>query len=117
MAAFFPTAALAMLAATSPHSDRPTRPLSLKIGREGDMAIVRVVGLAQAPTSVAYELEISSGSRGNRSVQRGLAQLLPTSETTVATVRVSDPEGVSVKLTVRPPGAPEYQEAFEREPR
>ena len=86
------------------------KPLRLHVEQQGNATIIRVMGLASAPSSVPYDLQVTDG--GNRSRQRGVARLQAGVPTTVATVRLMSSPRLSATLNVKPSANPEYDEKF-----
>ena len=99
-----------LLASAAPPPVSQMKPLRLHVEQQGGATIIRVSGLANAPSSVPYELQVTAG--GNRSTQRGVAHLQAGVQTTVATVRLASNSGLSAKLNVKPPTEVEYDEEF-----
>ena len=99
-----------LLASAAPPSGSQMKPLRLHVEQRGHATIIRVIGLANAPSSVSYDLQVTDG--GNRSTQRGVAHLQAGVQSTVATVRLVSNGGLSAKLKVKPLTEAEYDEEF-----
>jgi hypothetical protein len=102
-------AAILLASAAQPPGSQ-MKPLRLHVEQQGDATIIRVIGLANAPSSVPYDLQVTDG--GNRSTQRGVAHLQAGIQATVATVRLVSNRGLSARLNVKPPAEAEYDERF-----
>ena len=105
-----PQIAAILLASTVQQPSSEVKPLRLHVEQQGDATIIRVIGLANAPASVPYDLQVTDG--GNRSTQRGVAHLQAGVQATVATVRLVSSPRLSATLNVKPSAKPEYHEKF-----
>lgn len=88
------------------------RPIQLQVNQADGQLVIRLIGQSQAAISARYELELASGAAGstNRSVQRGTANLRPGKAVTLATLRMSNPNGASwtARLHVTPSSGEPY---------
>jgi hypothetical protein len=105
-----PQLAAILLASAVHQPTSPMKPLRLQVEQQGDATTIRIIGLANEPSSVSYALEVTDG--GNRSTQRGVAHLQAGVRATVATVRLVSNRRLSAKLKVRPLAGAEYDEQF-----
>lgn len=103
-------AAMAFSAAANPQQEAISRPLLMQVDDNGSATVVRLIGLTNDDAcTVSYDLEVTQD--GNRSVQRGVAQLRKGVLATVATVRLAS-RPLNARLIAKPCGAAEYQELF-----
>lgn len=109
MPALFHLAA-AFFASAASSTAAPMKPLHLHVEQQGKMTIFRVVGLADAASSVSYDLQVTDGR--NRSDQRGIAHLQAGIQSTIATVRVISGPDLSAKLNVKTATDTTYVEKF-----
>lgn len=84
------------------------RPLHLQVEERGDLTIVSVVGFSNDRVTIPYALEVSQ--RGNRSVQRGVANLPAGQRATLASVRLTGKAALAAELTVGSGGSSDYRE-------
>ena len=103
-------AAIASSANANPQQGAVSRPLLMRVDENGSATVVKLIGIATDACTVSYDLEVTQD--GNRSVQRGVAQLLKGVPATVATVRLAA-RPVTARLIVKPCWAAEYQEVFD----
>ena len=79
----------------------PNSPLRLVADKVATGVRLRVVGLSPVACDAKYELEVSSGSGGNRSVQRGAAKVTPGPEIIFATTTLGGQGAGNWSATLR----------------
>lgn len=67
----------------------PLSPIRLAIDQGADSVLLQVNGLTGTACSASYTLEVSGG--GNRSTQRGTANLQPNTPVTLVNLRLASP--------------------------
>ena len=85
-------------------------PLHLQVEQRGTTTILRVVGSADQPCAVAYNLQVTDGS--NRSAQHGMAHLEAGRPVTVASIRLNTKQRLSATLSVKS-SSTAYEETFQ----
>lgn len=82
-------------------SEQPQSPLRLASTPVDGGVRLRIVGLSPIACNASYELEVISQAGGNRSVQRGAAQLQPGDEVVLATATLGGNGAASWSATLR----------------
>jgi hypothetical protein len=108
------SALIAVAVGAASQGGAPARPITLDVQTEGDVHVVRVVAESTVACTATYRLEVASGGRGNRSVNRGTVTIEPSKPQTLATVKLggASAAGTSAKLDVDPCGAASYEQVW-----
>jgi hypothetical protein len=104
--------AIAMTAmAGAPAQQQPVR---LEVHAEDGANVARVIAQSPVQCTASYELAITSGNGGNRSVNRGTVTLAPGERRVLATVRTGTTvsSGFSASLKVVPCDGKAYEQTW-----
>lgn len=106
-----PTIFLAAMTIAAPTAN-PAAPIRLEVESTAGQSILRIVGESPVTCSASYELHAADAAGGNRSVNRGTAQLAAGERRTFATVRLGTHPAskISAKLVVHSCSGATYEQ-------